>query len=1531
MKMNRSNNLTPFLLAAAITGFGLHATASGQTSVDKLGAATGWFSADTRSAAGTGLRGLVKTVPGYDGNGTVGYTAADDDAIGGLISFGDYYPGSSGGVMRLHATAENAGKADAKFFFAAPVAPAGPALAAINATYRYYNDPQPTSRTPALNITVLCSDNIVRSFAYVAEGQGVGWNQPTLTATTTTTVTGTGLFLYGGGAPGGTVSKSMTDWLADPVWGPLVADGQILGHGFNLGSWQRQNYVGIDWLESSLIDNGARVDFIAYFPVRNLTQNTGHNTIQAAITAANDGDTIQAVAGTYTEGPIALNKAIALQGPNAGLAGDDLARGPEARIENSKITVTAAATIDGFEIYQTDNSADGLLMQAAATVTNSVIRRDGITTGNTVRGLSTSVGLSGYSISGNLFTGDSSGGFFSGHKTWNSGIYINGGTGTISGNTFENCRTAINLDDFNTGITVSGNTFRTCGTYLSFGGTTPTAGSNSISGNEFFLDWANIATNWLPSALFNNSNVATTFRINATDNTFGGVATTALTNDQKFAIEARNFHRGRSGRNGVVDFVADQQVVVAGLTTIASAIAAAGVGDSVLASPGTYNEDVDITKAGLTLQGAGVGQSTIVGPIGGISMTVKISATDVTVDGFTITRAGNNPTDWNNTGLNTAGGVHIQTVANATVTNNEITGNRTGIDINNSSGHTIRNNVISNNRTGMLLRNTTDNLTVTENEITDNWTVGILFLDMSGGSNSPVQSALNCQFINNDIRGNWYGQIVDRQTGGSLPAPGANPKNFEKNWLGTTAPWVSTANSTEPGYAAQIPVAFGGTATPPAAAQPDILGSASANIDYLPLLASGVDTNVETVIGRGTYGFQGNLSNTISSGLFTNTVITTPQVFADLLIGSGTKVTVTGTGASLTVTGELGLAPGATLEVINGSLTINGSTLSGTFTFFNSFGSVNFNDDVTITGSADGLILISDVHVANGAVITVNGTLVIDGCVVDSTGNFDLVVNSGAKFTMARTVFADGDITVNSADTAIYDNRFETSTIAVGAGAAAARIYHNLTDSLGWLSGAAVTTVDGWGNVTDASVTENNLFLGLDPGALVNATNGRTKDAGGNVFIQPTDSITASLDVSDLQSKIAAVEVLLGYNTGLLGAAPLALDSDWNVLLSDVDDDSTVIGKLDAAIGLSTTYADPAGSDADDTIATVALIGKAVEGETLFFQRVKLAGVVFGGETRLATGGPSPAFLTPFTANSASIVLDGSEPTVIVDSLVNATQVQVNVPSPVDVLDPSPATPPAYAFRNGNPLVITFTASDAGLAGLDAADAVNDLELSATNGSTVMDSWTVAATEDTLTGVVTYTVTLALPADATNGTYTVTAAVRDRSGNWSDSTPIGYFAITYEVLANVELQGLAFPGGTGTREVVFVATNAAGAWLKTWPAKTITFTGALGSTVLDAVPDTTASISAKTAWNLRSKVAASLVANGIGTASLTATNRLPGGDLNGDNVVNTLDYSILRFYWLTANPTADIDGSGSVSTGDYSLLRGNFYTTGDPQ
>ena len=331
-------------------------------------------------------------------------------------------------------------------------------------------------------------------------------------------------------------------------------------------------------------------------------------TIQAAIDAASDGDTIIVAAGDYAG--FTLNKAVTIQGPNAGTAGAAGTRGAEARIINATISITAdGALIDGIEVFRDNADATrGILLQAAATIRNSVFRRDTATTGTVVRGIEVAVGTSGFTVENNLFTGNPDGGLFGGHRTWNNCIYSNISpdniTASISNNTFDVCRTALNFDGFSPNLAVNNNTFLRNGTHIAFGGTAggnppPPAGSYTLTGNNFGIDFANPITS-LPSAIINNSNVEDTFSLDLIGNNFGGVATGALTTEQKGAIEARMYHRGRSGREGVANFAAGEQVVVAGLTTVASAIEAATPGDNItIFSTDPYDETIT-TDGGAT-------------------------------------------------------------------------------------------------------------------------------------------------------------------------------------------------------------------------------------------------------------------------------------------------------------------------------------------------------------------------------------------------------------------------------------------------------------------------------------------------------------------------------------------------------------------------------------------------------------------------------------------------------------------------------------------------------------------------------------------------------------------------------------------------------------------------------------------------------------------------------------------------------------------------------------------------------------------
>jgi len=694
--------------------------------------------------------------------------------------------------------------------------------------------------------------------------------------------------------------------------------------------------------------------------------------------------------------------------------------------------------------------------------------------------------------------------------------------------------------------------------------------------------------------------------------------------------------------------------------------------------------------------------------------------------------------------------------------------------------------------------------------------------------------------------------------------------------------------------------------------------------------------NGSTAVGSGTpvsdnviyspwYAEAGRV-NLVTLANFTNFTVATGATrveVGDLYIGAGATATVRG---SLVVPGKMILEDGGSLVVIDGNFEMgNASVISGTFTVFNSFGSWDINGN-TIFNVSQSLALVTDIHVAAGVAVTVNGggELILDGCVLDSQtpgSSYNLNAATDGLLTIARCNVTDAviDIDSTSAGSRVYDSYFTDSSIEASSDAA---VYHNLLLS-GTTVNANLTTafdpVDGWGNVMDIVDLQNLFTLDLDIGALPN----RTLDSDETVYVQPTDVLIGAINVRDLSTKINSVEVMLGYSTDFFDASSIALDTDWNVDLNSLDDDSGSVGKLDSAIGLRFDFPDPVGTDADGTIGTVTLTGQGVEGQSQFFHRVKVDSDAFGGETRFTTGGSSPSYLSPFTVNSGLIVIDGTAPVISVAS-ANATQVQDFTGTPVDVLDPDPAAAPAFTFRNGNTMTVTFTASDIDGSGLDTTDLVNDFTFSATNGTTTLNTFATSTSE--AAGVVTYTVVLDIPTTATNGTYDVTATVTDRSGNVSALTDLGEFVLANELHTNIQLEG--FTGGL--RDVTFVATDSVGAVLTSW-IKTVSFTGDLGSVSLEGVPNGTTNLSAKTDWNLRSNIAVSFSGTGVGSANFTGADQLPGGDINGDNAVNTLDYSILRFNWLDTDPTADINGTGVVDLIDYNLLRLNFYTSGDAE
>jgi hypothetical protein len=230
--------------------------------VNALGASSGWYADDCRTSAGVYLNGTNSSFQPFF-QGARPSSAADDALIAQQLFFTDSGTASGGGsgVMVMDGTSANLGKTSVRYYGA------GTGIGTLNgsfsSTFRWYMDPYSTSRTVALNLLVVGTNGLSYSLSWLGTGaQANAWNTFSVDANTAA-VSDNGWRIYGNGAPGSAAgaAKSLNDWLNDATYGSILSGGLVVGQGFNIGSYQRQCRVGIDWLESSLINGGDRVEF----------------------------------------------------------------------------------------------------------------------------------------------------------------------------------------------------------------------------------------------------------------------------------------------------------------------------------------------------------------------------------------------------------------------------------------------------------------------------------------------------------------------------------------------------------------------------------------------------------------------------------------------------------------------------------------------------------------------------------------------------------------------------------------------------------------------------------------------------------------------------------------------------------------------------------------------------------------------------------------------------------------------------------------------------------------------------------------------------------------------------------------------------------------------------------------------------------------------------------------------------------------------------------------------------------------------
>ncbi len=442
----------------------------------------------------------------------------------------------------------------------------------------------------------------------------------------------------------------------------------------------------------------------------------------------------------------------------------------------------------------------------------------------------------------------------------------------------------------------------------------------------------------------------------------------------------------------------------------------------------------------------------------------------------------------------------------------------------------------------------------------------------------------------------------------------------------------------------------------------------------------------------------------------------------------------------------------------------------------------------------------------------------------------------------------------------------------------------------------------GWENYVGSTSGENNEVTAeaIWGGSPWNTDNVLSLDVETtSLFVKFGDTVVVDMNVANLIQKVNACQAMLGYNSTYLNASavPVAVGGGvWDQLIYQM---YATPGEIDTAIGIRAQGA--TGTDADGKVAVITLTAGTTEGQTIMVFRPDLdpdPGLI--GSTYLSDMNAESVW--PAKVNSTTIVIDDTDPLIDITSAQQGGEELLGT---------------ATNALQGT-VTITVEASDPVSGGVASGLAAPPTVTVTPQGGS---SETATFVDEDPTGTFNYTWTV--QATTGNGVATIDASVTDKSGNTSSDTDTFNINKT-QVTGNVELEGFV---GT-TRDVTFVSTGTGDS--KTWIITVDDFgSGPTGTYTLTDVPGGTNALSAKTAWHLRSKEATVDTGDSQLTADFTGSDMLLGGDLNGTNGINILDYSILATNWNTSNDVADIDGNGSVNTTDYSIMVGNWFVIGD--
>ncbi|MRR30560.1 hypothetical protein EG834_09620, partial [bacterium] len=386
----------------------------------------------------------------------------------------------------------------------------------------------------------------------------------------------------------------------------------------------------------------------------------------------------------------------------------------------------------------------------------------------------------------------------------------------------------------------------------------------------------------------------------------------------------------------------------------------ATAGDTINVLAGMYVENVNVNKA-VTIVGAGSGTTSIVGTTGNAT-PLTFSTSAASVSGFTIThnytQAELDAWNFNNNGVTFNQGTSGNHLENCTVSLN-----RNGIYLNNSQNQVITGNTITNNRTGINLTNTVNGTQITDNTISGNWTLGLVYY--SQGQATDFSTVV---VSGNTFASNWYSEILIKNAGTSTGALDISGNTFTDDPVTYTTSADTSLN--EPGFGDLKPVALGGTATQPAQDLPTIRIYNSPTASFLTgpktlqVGAAPLFTTIQEAIDAASAGDTINVTSgtyILTETLRVNKDVTLVGIDHPLIQVSGTgyKISMTAAGATLQgfwIESTDKADQQAILYVAASNLTIQDNKIWGTYVF----GESQVSRAMVFTGGLSGLTIVNN-------------------------------------------------------------------------------------------------------------------------------------------------------------------------------------------------------------------------------------------------------------------------------------------------------------------------------------------------------------------------------------------------------------------------------------------------------------------------------------------------------------------------------------------------------------------------------------------